>query len=243
MKDYYYLLGLNNNASLEEIKSSYRKLSKKFHPDVNDGDLFFTERFKDIQEAYEVLSNLDRRRIYDLKYSSKSESSRNNSNLNPEIRFFESNKKVIHIGDEITFRWETINADVVILEPLGPVNSAGEITYRITNSKVNKIPFKLVAINSNIDVKAEREIIVSNITFETIKKIVHQDPIIDKKFTASYIKQESYFKPNIYYNAFMNIIDLIWSKLSVPVAFMLSVGLAMYIIYIFFKLFMDFKKE
>ena len=240
MKDYYYLLGLNNNASLEEIKSSYRKLSKKFHPDVNDGDLYFTERFKDIQEAYDVLSSLDRRKIYDLKYSNKSESSRNN--LNPEIKFFESNKKVIHIGDEITFRWETINADVVILEPLGPVNNAGEITYRILNSKVNKIPFKLVAINSNINIKAEKEVIVSNITFETIKKIVHQDPIIDKKFSASYIQQESYFKPNKYYNAFMNIIDSIWSKLSVTIAFILSVGLVMYIIYIFFKIFMDFKK-
>ena len=125
---------------------------------------------------------------------------------------------------------------------MGPVNNAGEITYRILNSKVNKIPFKLVAINSNINVKAEKEIIVSNITFETIKKTVHQDPIIDKKFSASYIQKESYFKPNEYYNAFMNIIDSIWSKLSVTIAFILSVGLVMYIIYIFFKIFMDFKK-
>ena len=71
MKDYYYLLGLKQSASVDDIKNSYRRLSKKFHPDVNDGDAFFAERFKDIQEAYEVLINLERRKIYDLKYSNR----------------------------------------------------------------------------------------------------------------------------------------------------------------------------
>jgi len=52
MKDYYYILGINQTSGLEEIKKAYRKLSFKFHPDKNDGDVFFTERFKEIQEAY-----------------------------------------------------------------------------------------------------------------------------------------------------------------------------------------------
>lgn len=65
MKDYYYILGISKNSSLEEISSAYRKLSKKFHPDVNEGDKFFENRFKEILEAYETLSNLDKKNKYD----------------------------------------------------------------------------------------------------------------------------------------------------------------------------------
>ncbi len=68
--DYYKILGIKKSASLEEIKLVYRKLSKKFHPDVNNGDEYFQERFKEIQEAYETLSNPEKRKIYDIKYDS-----------------------------------------------------------------------------------------------------------------------------------------------------------------------------
>jgi len=176
MKDYYYLLGLKQTATLDDIKDAYRRLSKKFHPDVNDGDAFFAERFKDIHEAYEVLTSTERRKVYDLKYSKRSESSSNSvSNFSPEIEFFTADKKGIHIGDEITFKWKTINADVVLLEPLGPVNPIGSITYRIKNVKVNKITFKLVANNSNINRKIEREIIVNNLTYEEIYKEAYNE--------------------------------------------------------------------
>ena len=65
MKNYYYILGVKENSSLTEIKSAYRKLSIKFHPDKNQGDKFFEERFKDIQEGYETLSDINKRKIYD----------------------------------------------------------------------------------------------------------------------------------------------------------------------------------
>lgn len=55
MTEYYKTLGLTPDATLEEVKIAYRKLSKKFHPDLNDGDKFFEERFKEIQEAYEKI--------------------------------------------------------------------------------------------------------------------------------------------------------------------------------------------
>ncbi|MFN8306977.1 MAG: J domain-containing protein [Ferruginibacter sp.] len=57
MLNYYQILGVKNFASLVEIKTAYRKLSKKFHPDVNEGDKFFEEKFKEIQNAYEHLTN------------------------------------------------------------------------------------------------------------------------------------------------------------------------------------------
>src|SRR5882724_3894060 len=69
IKDYYYILGLNRNASKDAIKMAYRKLSVKFHPDKNNGDKFFEERFKDIQEAYETLEDDVKRKIYDEELS------------------------------------------------------------------------------------------------------------------------------------------------------------------------------
>ena len=53
MKDYYYFLGIKPNASSEDIKKAYRKLSLKYHPDKNENDDFFTKRFREIKEAYE----------------------------------------------------------------------------------------------------------------------------------------------------------------------------------------------
>lgn len=71
MKDYYYILGVSKTASTEEIKKAYRKLSMKFHPDKNQGDPFFEDRFKAILEAYEVLSDTSKRREYDLQFSAQ----------------------------------------------------------------------------------------------------------------------------------------------------------------------------
>ena len=68
MKNYYHILGLSPNADLEEIKTAYRKLSKKFHPDVNNQDKYFEEMFKEIQEAYETLTDSDKRRTYDRDF-------------------------------------------------------------------------------------------------------------------------------------------------------------------------------
>ena len=56
-KDYYLILGVNRTASEKEIKTAYRKLALKFHPDKNSNDPFFTQMFRDVQEAYDTLSN------------------------------------------------------------------------------------------------------------------------------------------------------------------------------------------
>ena len=63
--DYYSLLGVKRDASEREIKQAYRKLARKYHPDVNSGDKSAEAQFKQINEAYEVLSDKDKRRKYD----------------------------------------------------------------------------------------------------------------------------------------------------------------------------------
>jgi len=64
-KDYYATLGVGKTASEKEIKQAFRKLARKYHPDVNPGDKTAEAKFKDLNEAYEVLGDSDRRRKYD----------------------------------------------------------------------------------------------------------------------------------------------------------------------------------
>src|SRR5262247_233245 len=64
-KDYYSTLGVAKTANAKEIKQAYRKLARKYHPDVNPGDKAAESKFKEINEAYEVLGDADKRKKYD----------------------------------------------------------------------------------------------------------------------------------------------------------------------------------
>src|SRR5258706_7455443 len=63
--DYYETLGVARKANADEIRKAYRKLARKFHPDLNPGDKSSEDRFKNVQEAYDILSDSKKRQMYD----------------------------------------------------------------------------------------------------------------------------------------------------------------------------------
>src|SRR5215831_6338170 len=63
--DYYELLGVSRKASTKDIRAAFRKLARKYHPDLNPGDKAAEEKFKQLQEAYDVLSDSKKRQMYD----------------------------------------------------------------------------------------------------------------------------------------------------------------------------------
>src|SRR5213592_4701464 len=63
-QDYYEVLGVPRRASLKDIRSAFRKLARKYHPDLNPGDKASEEKFKQVQEAYDVLSDAKKRQVY-----------------------------------------------------------------------------------------------------------------------------------------------------------------------------------
>jgi curved DNA-binding protein CbpA len=131
LKDYYYFLGIKPNASEDDIKKAYRKLSFKYHPDKNENDDFFTERFREIQEAYDTLIDAERRRVYDQSFGQFLRSQK--SVLPPKIKNFHASAVRAEKGAEITIHWQTYDADLVKITPFGLEKPQGERTLESKN--------------------------------------------------------------------------------------------------------------
>ncbi|KFF24887.1 J domain-containing protein [Chryseobacterium vrystaatense] len=161
MKDYYYFLGISPDASEEDIKKAYRKLSLKYHPDKNDNDDFFAARFREIQEAYEILSDSGRRRTYDQNLENHQKSFR--YNIPPSIKTFTANKIHAKKGEEIIINWQTSNADVVKVLPFGLEKPFGERIFKITEFKDGKFQILLHATNSLLHKTAVQGITITEV--------------------------------------------------------------------------------
>ena len=74
-RDLYKLLGVPRESSQDDIRKAHRRLVRRYHPDANPGDRLAEERFKEIQQAYEILSNAEKRREYDRKLRASSKRS------------------------------------------------------------------------------------------------------------------------------------------------------------------------
>ena len=168
MTNYYNILGLEQDADLSEIKTAYRKLSKKFHPDVNAQDAFFNKMFLQIQEAYEVLSNDDLRLRYDEILLN---SSRRNTvvksgpkQIRPEIVNFSVDKQEILPDEDFTLTWETRNADFVQIRPLGIFATEGFEKFRFNNltTKTKEVNLVIIATDSDSGMSARKHLIIQN---------------------------------------------------------------------------------
>jgi curved DNA-binding protein len=99
-KDYYKILGVPKNASEKEIKAAYRKLARKLHPDVNPSDKTAQEKFKDVNEAYEVLGDAEKRKKY--------------NELGANWQQFEQHQRA---GGQAPFQWGTGGAQYRTVNP------------------------------------------------------------------------------------------------------------------------------
>ena len=119
-KDYYKILGLETNkVSNKEIKIAYKEQAKKYHPDLNGGSKQFEERFKDINEAYKVLSNFASKRKYDRTWNNHIGRKQRNSAYQAESGkevlwkvFFGSAFKKANQKDESSIRGENIETEI-----------------------------------------------------------------------------------------------------------------------------------
>lgn len=206
MKDYYYFLGISQDASEEDVKKAYRKLSLKYHPDKNDNDDFFADRFREIQEAYETLSDPPRRRAYDQNLENQQRSFR--YNIPPAIKTFTANKIHAKKGEEIIINWQTSNADVVKVLPFGLEKPYGERIFKITEFKNGKFQLLLHATNSLL-----HKTVVQGIT---ITEVFEND---SEKFKNSV---EEMFKPQpatrINKSGQPKIMMLIWGIIILAIA-------------------------
>jgi len=94
--DYYRTLGVSKNSSEKEIQKAYRKLARKYHPDLNQGNKYSEKKFKEINEAYEVLGDKDSREKYNLYGDDWNRINHNNSGFDWSNFGFGNNKKSSH---------------------------------------------------------------------------------------------------------------------------------------------------
>lgn len=198
MKDFYYILGVPQTASAEDVKKAYRKLVQKFHPDKNDGDPFFAERFQEIKEAYDTLSEPARRTIYDAerKKASSPASPQKTTTSAPVIEFFRTDKTAFAYGDAVTFYWKTSGANKVVIKPFGQVPATGEKTYRLKDFKNPTLSFELLAERTGSGKQVKATIALHNTTYQELYQFFKRKILEESGRGTTSARHRSYARGN-----------------------------------------------
>jgi molecular chaperone DnaJ len=125
--DYYNVLGLESEASKEDIKRAYRKLSKMYHPDINK-EASAVEKFKEISEAYEVLSDEEKRSTYDLRNSHK-------TGYNPSVFDMDELFRSLY-GDKLPVNGEDLEYTLTLSNTELVNGCEKEISYKVSKACV-----------------------------------------------------------------------------------------------------------
>lgn len=157
-KDYYRILELNTNkVSLNEIKNAYRELAKKYHPDVNIGNRVAEERFKDVNEAYRVLSDSSSKRKYDRMWISHAgkkknfeESKRSEGSLVSDFftMFFGTTKEEEEpkkTKKKVPIKGENIETEIKVSIEEAFFGKTKKISLRTVNGKLKTFEVKVPA--------------------------------------------------------------------------------------------------
>lgn len=153
MKNYYQVLGLEEEATIEEIKAAYKEYVIKFHPDKHNGDNFFKERFQEIQEAYEYL--IKKRGI---SYTEE-----------PIIMNFNISSDEIIIGDKVIVSWEIKNVYNITLlvkttngiDEYSNLPSKGEMAIAPQSQDMN-VGLSIIANNNIAEIASNKLIHLRN---------------------------------------------------------------------------------
>jgi curved DNA-binding protein len=129
-RDYYAILGVNKNASADDLKKAYRRLARKYHPDLNPGDKTAEAKFKEITEANEVLSDVEKRSQYDRfgQYWKQSEQPKSNTRSTPSKTPPGAGAKEVDFGQYNNF-------DDFVNELLGRFNNPNPAATKPTGTK------------------------------------------------------------------------------------------------------------
>jgi curved DNA-binding protein len=134
-RDYYAILGVSKNASAEDIKKAYRRLARKYHPDLNPGDKAAEAKFKEITEANEVLSDVDKRNQYDKfgQYWKQSEQTKPKSNTRSTTSNTTTSNSSANDFNSFDFG-QYNNFDDFVNELLGRFNNPSNVSGAKTNT-------------------------------------------------------------------------------------------------------------
>jgi hypothetical protein len=134
-KNYYQILDLSPDATKEEVRKAYKLFASKFHPDKNGNDSFFNARFLEVQEAYEVLSDDDKRKEYDEQYFQERDNEENKNDFynEPSVKLV-VNKNAVKFGETVEFAWETENISELIIVGHGAYPANGSAIFTPTES-------------------------------------------------------------------------------------------------------------